>query len=126
VTALNFERLPVLAFAEAPQAPGVYRMQAPTAHWSELQAGLGAAGVNVMLGLAVDGALPGHPLVPLLQAAGGEVTGVDLRLVGDPAEWAGQMLERLVAVREWRYVPLALRQGNVDFQLPRGERGVSL
>jgi hypothetical protein len=87
--------------------------------------GLGAAGLNVMLGL-VDAPLPGHPFVPLLQVSEKNVQGVDMVLGGDPAAWPVQMLERIEAALDGRYIPLSLQHGNVDFQLTRGEQGVSL
>jgi hypothetical protein len=39
---------------------------------------------------------------------------------GSPAEWSGAVLERLQQLASGSYTPLALRSGNVDFQIARG------
>ena len=116
----------VLDYAETPPEPGVFAMRVPRSHWTETLTGLGAAGVNVMLGLVEAGGLPGHVLVPVLQAAEGDVVGVDLCLQGDPGDWTERMLACIADVLAGQTAPLTLQQGNVDFQLTRGDWGVSL
>lgn len=116
--------VPLQDLAEMP-GPGLYRSCVHSDHWTEALSGLGAAGLNVMLGVT-DAPLPAHPLVPVVQAAEGAGPGRDLPLAGDPAGWPEQMLAKIASVLAGEYVPLALQQGNIDFQLSRGETGVSL
>ncbi len=113
-------------FAGYPYEHGLYIMRTPTRQRTEMLVGLGAAGVNVILAAGSRTPLPGHPLVPVIQIAEGEAAGMDLLLTGDELRWSEQMTEQIAAVLEGRYTPLALYQGNVDFQLTRAERGVSL
>lgn len=125
ISALPLPGVAPLSLPELPPGPGLHHLRLPTAHWTETHAALGALGLNVLLGWT-DRPLPGHPLLPLLQVGEGHVSGLDLALTGDPVAWAGQMLAKIAAVLSGAFVPLALQQGDVDFQLTRGEMGVSL
>ncbi len=113
-------------FAEYPFGHGLYRMYTPTLQRTEMLAGLGATGVNVILAAGDGVSLPGHPLVPVLQVAERGTACVDLPLAGDVQCWPQQILEQIAAVLDGRYTPLTLRRGSVDFQLTRAERGISL
>ena len=122
---------PTLAYGEPFAKPGCHVMATTNSHWTETLTGLGATGVEVVLGL-VDRAQQAHPLVPVLQVApapsGSDAgaAGLDLVLDGDGAAWTEQVLERIVAVLEGRLVPLALEAGNTDLQVTRGALGISL
>lgn len=77
-----------------------------------------------------------NPLVPLLQVTSQDDTVTstsylsDFDLVLDPSrsveDLADQLLGLLISTASLDYVPKMMKQGNVDFQLTRGEFGVSL
>ena len=113
------ELSPTLAYGQRAERAGLHVMRTPTTDRSETVAGLGGAGVELMVAL-VDGApLQAHPMVPMLQVGPG--AGRDLGALEEAA------LERLVSdTLSRRYVPRAVAAGNVRFQLTRGELGISL
>ena len=76
--------------------------------------------------------LQGHPLVPLLQVAEDNATtasyahDLDLLLESTQlSEWTEQVLQLLLRTGSRQYVPRAVEQRNIDFQLTRGLLGVS-
>lgn len=104
-----------------------------------ISVGLGATGVKLLLAFVPATSRPQqvNPLVPLLQVSHLEgTTGrihhlADFDLVADDrnhsVEALGQqLLNLLAATASLDYVPRLFRQGNVDFQLTRGDLGVSL
>jgi hypothetical protein len=105
-------------------------MEAPTDHWVETLTGLGATGVEVVLGVPGPRPTQGHPLVPVLQVAlpvaGGLAPGFDLALRNDASAWVGQMLGLIGETLSRRYQPAALTQRIVDFQMTRGQLGISV
>jgi altronate dehydratase len=121
-----------LAHGQSFENPGFYVMDAPTDHWVETLAGLGATGVELMLAHAGEHSMQGHPLVPLVQVSGsGPVLAsyrgdLDLALEGDSEDWAQQLLHLLMEVASRRLAPKALSQGNTDFQITRGLLGISM
>lgn len=121
-----------LAYGQKPCRPGVYVMEAPTAHWVEILTGLGATGIELAAGYVGDTPRQGHPLIPLLQLAEEEELAgsfqqeVDLVLRGRPGSWPEKILELVVKVAAREYIPKVLWTGNLDFQFSRGLLGVSL
>ena len=103
--------------------------------WVETLAGLCGAGPHLVVAWrpAHLGALTGHPMVPVLavqidtdgEGGGGDEGGgsgaADVTLPASrPHEWLSLLLGAMAAVASGERAPLALRHGNVDFQLPRG------
>jgi hypothetical protein len=107
-------------------------METPTEHWTETLTGLGATGVEIMLGYTTDLPMQAHPLIPLLQVTADDSTpqqtyqDVDLVLTADSTLWAERILQRLVDVAEGTYTPKLYALGNTDFQVTRGMLGISL
>lgn len=122
--------------------PGHFHvMQNSTAHWVETVTGLGATGVELLVAFVPATSRPQqvNPLVPLLQVTyvespSAEADGVGHRADFDlcleagasVAEHAQQLLGLMAAGASRAYTPKLFLQGNVDFQLTRGDLGVSL
>ena len=123
---------PTLAYAQRPEITGFYIMETPTAHWVETLTGLGATGIEIALAHVGEHPLQGHPLVPLVQISAAEEMqehyggDLDLMLSGSTDQWSEQLLELLGRVASRRYIPRAVEQRNIDFQLTRGLLGVSM
>jgi altronate dehydratase len=123
-----------LAYGQPAREAGFHVMESPTDHAVETLTGLGATGVEVMLAHVAGAPLPGHPMIPLLQASADERTlrrfGRDLDAHLDsgapPEQIRAELLERIAEVASRRYVPKLLAAGNTDFQLTRGLLGLSL
>lgn len=122
---------PTLAYGQRPEIAGLHLMETPTEHWVETLTGLGATGVELMLGYTGLHPQPAHPMIPLLQvtadAAVAESYGEDLDLVlsGRSDSWPEQLFDLIAATASRRLVPRLFLQGNIDFQLTRGLLGVS-
>ena len=131
---------PTLAHGQTADAAGLHVMEQTGEHWTEALTGLGAAGVEVMVGHVGEHPIQGHPLVPLLQVTAepavldryGADVDVALGAPGNAAAeemagaWARQLLERVVEVAARQYRPHLATSGNTDFQITRGPLGVSL
>jgi hypothetical protein len=131
---------PTLSHGQIAARAGFHVMEQSGDHWGEALTGLGATGVEVIVGHVGEHPLPGHPLVPVLQVSSQpEVLdryGADLdatwRAAGAAAHgegiraWATQALECVVDVAARRRQPKLMRSGNTDFQISRGPLGVSL
>lgn len=116
-----------LGYGQRAQRAGFHLMANPRAHWGETLAGLGASGVEIMLGFVDGYLLAGHPLVPVLQVSGGGSSPDDLDAVlteGD--DIAGRLLDLLVATLAGGHKAKHQLVGNHDFQVTRGLLGVSL
>ena len=104
----------------------------PTDHWAEMLTGLGASGVELILAHAGEHPVQGHPLLPLVQvSATPEVQGpyeddLDLVLKGPVDDWAGALLDLILAVVSRRKKPLSTTHCNTEFQFTRGLLGVSM
>jgi len=117
-----------LAFGERAEHCGLHVMEAPSGRWVETASGLGASGVHLMLAWrpATSPAPPGHPMVPMLTMnvhSGNDTipSWTDIALPEtEPSAWMGIVLRRLSETASGDYVPCAMRQTNLDFQLPRG------
>lgn len=118
---------PTLAYGQRSSSAGFHIMDTPSRQWAETLTGLGATGVEIIVACSDNGPRPGHPLVPVVQVAtGGAGSAFDLILAGPVEGWAAQLLGPVAAVASQQYVPLSLRQRQVDFQMTRGRWGVSV
>ncbi|AZN41364.1 UxaA family hydrolase [Paenibacillus albus] len=123
---------PSIAYGEHVRRNGFHIMETPTKHWVETVTGLAATGIEIMIALVGERPMQTHPFVPMLQIATTSANAainekdLDLRLTGDSAAWASQLLERVKQTLEHEYTPRLYEQGNVDFQLTRGFLGFSL
>jgi altronate dehydratase len=120
-----------LAYGQPFKTPGLHVIASETDHWVENLTGLGGCGAHLALAVVSDHARQGHPLLPLLQVAEPAQRGrlpaddIDLFLSGDASADAATLAAQLAAVAQRTYVPVANATGFVDFQLTRGELGVS-
>ncbi|HVS53956.1 MAG TPA: UxaA family hydrolase [Opitutaceae bacterium] len=120
-----------LAYGQPLTQPGLHVVATESTHWVENATGLGGCGAHVILGLVHAHAQQGHPLVPVVQVADAAsrdriaAADVDAFLTGSGAEDATQLLQLLGEICSRRRAPVASAQGFVDFQLTRGELGVS-
>ena len=121
---------PTLAYGQSIVRPGLHIMETPTDHGVETLTGLGATGVDVMIAFVAEGAIQGHPMIPVLQI-GSRSQSDDLDLGLNLSETraealAEQVLALLLQTAARAYVPKLFAQGNTDFQITRGLLGVSL
>lgn len=120
-----------LAYGEPCTRPGLHIVASETDHWVENLTGLGGSGAHLTLGLVSEHTRQGHPLMPLIQIAEAEQRGklsaddLDLFLSGDTSADEAALCRIMVAVAQRELTPAATAQGFVDFQLTRGELGVS-
>ncbi|MCY3779025.1 MAG: UxaA family hydrolase [Chloroflexi bacterium] len=117
---------PTLGYGQMAKRAGFHIMSNPRGHWGETLAGLGASGVEIMLG-AIDGyPLAGHPLVPVLQIGSGAGATDDfdaIAMEGDDV--ASDLLELLVSALKGEHIARHQLTGTEDFQVTRGLLGVS-
>ncbi len=115
-----------LGYGQMAEQAGFHVMANPRRHWSETLTGLGAAGVEIMLGLTEGYALAGHPLSPVLQVsfAGGSEADLDAVLPADGGQ-AAALLDLIIASLRGDHVPKHQLTGTHDFQVTRGMVGVS-
>jgi altronate dehydratase len=124
-----------LAYGEKFLKNGFHIMQAPTNHAVETVTGLGATGVEVILICVSRVSWQSHPLVPVLQVST-EASSDDLDVIVEKggavdsktsgSSVASCLLDSVIAVLTHRYMPKLFKEGNTDFQMTRGELGVSL
>ena len=137
-------RLPLLPFASAPDAPGMYRMDNPSRGWTETLTGLGATGVEIILAYAPDFPRPVHPFIPVLQVtspaqnATPYLVDFDLMLARETGPlqlgtgelsglpYVNQILSRIRKTLEGTYIPRTQARGLIDFQITRGRFGITL
>jgi altronate dehydratase len=117
---------PTLGYAQVAEQPGFHLMGMPTLDWAETLTGLGAAGVNVILGVVDDRPMPGHPMLPVLQVSEHPHSETDLLLSSDTLADTNALLKALIATFTGEYVPKVVQSGNLNFQVTRGLLGVSL
>ncbi|MDE2774906.1 MAG: UxaA family hydrolase [Chloroflexota bacterium] len=125
---LDLARAPAasLGYGQRAKRAGFHIMANPRAHWGETLAGLGASGVEVMLGYVDGHLLAGHPLAPVLQVSGGAASPEDLDCVlAADDDISGRLLGLLVATLSGEHTPKHQAVGNNDFQVTRGVLGVS-
>lgn len=114
-----------LGYGQVASGAGFYIMAMPTRNWGEVLTGLGAAGVQIILSHIDDKALPGHPMIPVLQVSQAAQTDADITL--SPASpTVDPLLDVIVETLSRRYVPKSSQLGHTNFQITRGLLGVSL
>ena len=115
-----------LGYGQRAKRAGFHIMANPRHHWGETLAGLGASGVEIMLGYVEGYLLAGHPLVPVLQVSSGAVSADDLDAVLNEGDGvAERLLNLLVATLSGDHMPRHQVTGTHDFQVTRGVLGVS-
>ena len=114
---------PNLHFAEHPKSAGLYLMNRPSTHWIETISGLGATGVDLILGV-VERPLPGHPFIPVLQSST-TLTELDFT-VSDGEQNVAQLISLIQSTLNGTYTAVADQQENRAFQITRGALGISL
>ncbi len=120
-----------LAYGQPIQRRGLHVVASETEHAVENITGFGGNGAHLVLAVAGDHALQGHPLLPVLQIAEPHRRGVlpaddlDLFLTGDEPADLATLRQALVDVAQRTRVPVANAQGFVDFQLTRGLLGLT-
>jgi altronate dehydratase len=134
ILADNVTPHPTLAYGERFLKSGFHIMQAPTNHAVETLTGLGATGVEVILVCVSKIPWQSHPLIPVLQVST-EASSDDLDVIVEKGAAdsktsatavASCLLNSVIAVLTRGYTPKLFAQGNTDFQMTRGELGVSL
>ena len=123
-----------LAFGHPAAEEGFHVMETPTENPVEAFAGLGAAGVDLMLCHVGQTPLQGHPMLPLVQVTAepdvAAVYGSDLDRVLAPERGIDAIVAALAAlmadVASGRYRPALWSRGVTEFQLTRGRLGLSM
>ena len=129
---IDNELHPTLSYAQVARETGFHIMAMPTRDWGEILTGLGAAGVEIILAYHDNSALPGHPMIPVLQITEADSRSPehsaawDVNLKDTPTDWPRQLLDTIVKTLSHEYTPNSLALGNVNFQITRGLLGVSL
>lgn len=125
---------PTLAYGEQATLHGLHVMETPTQDEGELLTGLGATGVEIMIGHIGRTPMQAHPMVPLLQiSAEPEVQlrrGADLDLQiseeeTTPAQ-ALTILDETLRVASRELTPRLFERRHTHFQITRGWLGLSL
>ena len=122
---------PTLTYGEPAAVSGLHVMETQTTHWVETLTGLGASGVELIVGGAGSHPLPGHPMIPVLQVAADDLPvpfhgDVDLILSGGPENRREDLLNLIRNTAAGNHAPRAALLGNTDFQVTRGLLGVSV
>ncbi|MDE2855145.1 MAG: UxaA family hydrolase [Chloroflexota bacterium] len=115
-----------LGYGQRAKRAGFYIMANPRQHWAETLAGLGASGVELMLGYVEGFLLAGHPLVPVLQVGGAAAVDDLDAVLSDGDEVSARLLNLLVETLSGDYTPRHQVTGAHDFQVTRGALGVSM
>ena len=127
-TALDLPDSPAasLGYGQRAKRAGFHIMANPRRHWGETLAGLGASGVEIMLGFVDGHLLAGHPLAPVLQVGADAASAEDLDAVlTETDDVSARLLDLLVAALSGDHKPRHQLVGNHDFQVTRGALGVS-
>ena len=115
---------PTLGYGQMAAPAGFHIMSNPRQHWGETLAGLGASGVELMLGYVDGYPLAGHPLVSVLQVSGDTGADFDMSL-RESDDIAAALLQLIVATLKGEHVARHRLTGAEDFQVTRGVLGVS-
>ena len=115
-----------LGYGQAAKVAGFHIMSNPRRHWGETLAGIGASGVELILGYVDRYPLAGHPLVPVLQVSADAVSAEDLDgVMRDGDDGAAKLIDLLVAALSGAHIARHQVTGTDDFQVTRGLLGVS-
>lgn len=116
-----------LDYGQTIHQAGFHIMATPRQHWSETLTGLGATGIELMVGHVANQAMAGHPLVPVLQVttnADNQALDLDAKF-SDNANLHNSMLDLIVDTLSHSHTPKHQQMNNHDFQITRGLMGVS-
>ena len=115
-----------LGYGQAAKNAGFHIMSNPRRHWGETLTGIGASGVELIVGYVDGYPLAGHPLVPVLQASASAVSAEDLdALLLEGGDNAALLIDMLVATLSGDHIARHQVTGTDDFQVTRGLLGVS-
>lgn len=117
---------PTLGYGQAISHSGFHIMSNPRQHWGETLAGMGASGVELMLGYVAGYPLAGHPLVPVLQVSGSASPADDFDAIfAECDDLPSDLLTLILAALKGDHIARHQRTGTEDFQVTRGLLGVS-
>ncbi len=114
---------------------GLQIMESQTDHWIETVSGLGAAGVQCFVAWTNGTFMQGHVFIPLIQLAArtnecesspDNRADLSLDLSKSPMAIATETVQAIIGAVNAEVIPLATRLHNQDFQITRGNWGVSL
>jgi len=120
-----------LAYGQPITQPGLHIVASETDHWVENLTGLGGCGAHLALTIVSGHSRQGHSLLAVIQVAEPSqreilsADDIDLFLTGKADADLVALQKLLTAVAQRERIPVANSQGFVDFQLTRGELGVS-
>src|SRR5207244_730135 len=120
-----------LAYGQPIKQPGLHIAASETDHPVENVTGFGGNGAHLALVIVSGHSQQGHPMVPVIQAAEASQRGVvasediDLFLSGNATTDTEALVKMIAAVAQRERAPVANAQGFVDFQLTRGELGLT-
>jgi altronate dehydratase len=116
-----------LEYGERFTESGGYTMRTPTPDLLEMNTGLAATGVQMIVVFSSNGPVPGNPLVPSCQA-GQKASDLDLVYSPkmSPPDLARRILTFAADLRLGRVRSRSAQVGNVAFQITRGYTGISL
>ena len=133
---------PTLGYGQVCTENGLHIMDTATVDWAETLVGLGATGVDIVIAYVAQQPLSGHPLTPLVQisstpgpaavhSADEDVSvNVDVDLLLHDTDNEDEVVSRLGdvlrAVLAGEEETVAVRNGDLAFQLSRGSLGISL
>lgn len=124
--AIEDNSYPSLGYAQVCNEAGFHIMTMPTRDWGEILTGLGAAGVGLIVSFVDTQPMPGHPMIPVLQAGETHHSATDIFLQATGQERTDQMFQGIVDTLAQYYIPKVVQSGNAYFQVTRGLLGVSL
>lgn len=121
---------PTLAYGQFAAQQGLHIMDAPSHHWVETLTGLGATGVELVLGYAERAPEQAHPFIPMLQFTYRERGGTikddfDLVLTGSVDEGVEQLETGMSRMLAGEISPRRAEE-NTDFQVTRALLGVTV
>lgn len=106
---------------------GFHIMSTTRRHWSETLSGLGATGIELMVGHVNGQLMAGHPLVPVVQFTTSATDApLDLdAILPDDADLQRGVFDLIVTTLSGVHTPKHQEMDNTDFQITRGLMGVS-
>ncbi len=130
ITALGLDALEAtLAYGQFASQEGLHVMQSPTDHWVETMTGLGATGTELIVTHIHEHLLQTHPFIPVLQvcsdaALSARHSNIDALLQNETA--TSELLDLIVATLSKQNQPKLAHELAVDFQMTRGQLGISM
>ena len=122
--------LPSLVYGQYAEKAGLHIMQTPTEHWVETLTGLGATGVELVLANVDVHPVQGHPLVPVLQVTSSKECAQnyanDLDAFFDEVVSEDALLDLVLETLSKYHQPKLAPTLNADFQMTRGQLGISM